>query len=146
MKDREYLMHPTNNYDLYCKQLTHTDGNTIRYNVTLRYEFKTMKKTIIEIERYLETLVDIGVKCTITATIRDDLACCTLYLFDCWVDDDKVEITSSCLVYDNNSDIIFTLYDWQDGRPEWLDEIADYKWLANNQDIVVMMNGLPRVL
>ncbi len=53
--------------------------------------------------------------------------------------------TTVCLLYED-CDEVFFLYDWQGGRPETRDEIADYEWRTSDGHIPVMMNGLPKRL
>lgn len=51
--------------------------------------------------------------------------------------------TTVCLLYEDEGEVFF-LRDWQGGRPETREEIADYEWTTSDGKNAVLINGLPR--
>ncbi len=52
--------------------------------------------------------------------------------------------TTACLLYEDTDEVFF-LRDWQGGRPETREEIADYEWMTSDGRAAVLMDGLPRI-
>lgn len=86
-------------------------------------------------ERRLSALAN-NTAIEVTAQIELEGATLVLFTFN------DIE-ESSAIVYEDGT--LMHLRDWQSGRPETLEEIANFDWVSESGEEAVVLNELPRM-